>query len=215
MTYAVRAMQARCAALGCDPGPIDGVMGRRTRAAEAEARTLQAGRRLPFVHASGISRLHVHWTAGGPKAGAEDRKHYHVVVEQDGGVLRLHDPARHLAHTLNANGGAVGISACGMAGSTDRPWSLGKHPVTVPQMAALAREVARLCATYDVPVSRWSVLTHAEVQPTLGIAQRQKWDVCWLPGMAAPADPLAMGDKLRAMVSAALASLAPVDLDLN
>jgi len=48
------------------------------------------------------------------------------------------------------------------------------------------------------------VLTHAEVQPTLGVRQRGKWDITWLPGMEAPGDPIDVGDVLRAKISAAL-----------
>ena len=45
-------------------------------------------------------------------------------------------------------------------------------------------------------------MSHAEVQPTLGIAQRQKWDWTWLPGFAAPQDPITTGDRLRKMIAA-------------
>lgn len=69
-------------------------------------------------------------------------------------------------------------------------------------MAALCAE---LCRQYDIPVSRTTVLTHAEVQPTLGITQRGKWDVTWLPGMSGPGAPVAVGDMLRARVVAELA----------
>lgn len=106
------------------------------------------------------------------------------------------------SHTLNANGGAIGISMCAMAGAVERPFSAGKCPVTAAQIGALARETARLCIVYDIPVSRWSTLSHAEIQPTLGIKQRNKWDICWLPVMAAPADPITVGDRIRDLVRA-------------
>jgi hypothetical protein len=73
--------------------------------------------------------------------------------------------------------------------------------MTPEQLVGLARAAARLCAAYDIPVSRWSVLTHAEVHPTLGIAQRQKWDVNVLPGMAAPVDPITAGDRIRELIT--------------
>lgn len=53
-------------------------------------------------------------------------------------------------------------------------------------------------------MTRRTVLSHAEVQPTLGIRQRGKWDIAWLPGMAKPGDPVAVGDRLREQVAAAL-----------
>ena len=49
-------------------------------------------------------------------------------------------------------------------------------------------------------------MSHSEVQPTLGIRQKQKWDINWLPDMAAPGDPITVGDRIRAMVSRIAAS---------
>ena len=53
---------------------------------------------------------------------------------------------------------------------------------------------------YGVKVTPETVLTHAEVQPTLGITQRAKWDITWLPGMEKPQDPREVGDILRAKI---------------
>ncbi|MFD2439715.1 peptidoglycan-binding protein [Paracoccus kondratievae] len=61
---AVRARQARCAALGFWPGPIDGIDGPRTRLAYAAAQDAQAAKGLAFHHPTGITRIHWHWTAG-------------------------------------------------------------------------------------------------------------------------------------------------------
>lgn len=203
MTYAVRSRQARAAALGfwC---PIDGQDGPRTRKATNEATFVQADKGLPFIHPSGLTRVHIHWSAGSHTPSALDRKHYHVCISGDGSVVEAHPPETRLAHTLNANGGAIAVSLCAMAGAVERPFHPGAFPARAVQLAALARVVAGLCKRYDIPVSRWSVLTHAEVQPTLGIKQRGKWDVCWIPGMEAPADPITVGDKLRDMIRRAL-----------
>jgi hypothetical protein len=206
MTYAVRTLQARCAALGFWPGPIDGVMGSRTQAAEAAARASQAAKGLPFVHPSGVTRVHMHWTAGGHMANETDRKSYHRLIEGDGIVVRVAEPWERRSHTLNANGGAVGVAMCCMAGAVERPFSWGSAPITTKQLHAMCEEVARLCIAYDIPVSRWSVLSHAEVQPTLGIKQRQKWDICVLPGMERPGDPIAVGDRIREIVRAKVQS---------
>jgi trimethylamine:corrinoid methyltransferase-like protein len=58
----------------------------------------------------------------------------------------------------------------------------------------------QLCRKYGIPITSSTVLTHAEVEPTLGIKQAGKWDIAWLPGMNAPADPLAVGNVLRALI---------------
>ncbi len=84
------------------------------------------------------------------------------------------------------------------------PFRAGPCPMTRAQVEGLVRATATLCRMYDIPVSRWSTLSHAEIQPTLGIRQRFKWDITWLPGMDRPGDPIEVGDKLRAMVRAAM-----------
>lgn len=201
MVYSVTARQARCAALGFWPGPIDGMNGARTRSALVAATAAQKSKGLPFQHPSGITRIHWHWTAGGHKANATDMRAYHVLFEGDGKVIRAQaDLKVSRSHTLNANSGAIGLSMCCMAGAQERPFKAGDAAMTSKQLYALVQETARLCRLYDIPVSRWSTLSHAEVQPSLGIAQKQKWDITWLPGVGDPKDPIAVGDMIRAMV---------------
>ena len=206
MSYEIRARQARCAALGFWPGPIDGIDGRRTREAYAAAVAAQRAKGLPFQHSSGITRLHLHWTAGGHKANAVDRRAYHFLAEGDGKVIFAAPPEVRRSQTLNANGGAIGLSVCCMAGAQERPFNPGSAPMTVLQLHAMARQAAVWCRFFDIPVSRWSVLTHAEVQPTLGIKQRFKWDITWLPGMPGPSDPIDVGDRIRGIIRAQVAS---------
>lgn len=203
---AVRARQARCAALGFWPGPIDGIDGPRTRAAYAAAIEAQRARGLPFQHPTGITRIHWHWTAGGYSPNAVDLRSYHALIDGEGKIRWPVDPTTSRSHTLNANGGGIGLSICAMAGAQERPFAWGKAPITPAQVSALARETARLCRTYDIPVSRWSTLSHAEVQPTLGVVQRSKWDITVLPGMSAPADPITVGDRLRDLVARELST---------
>jgi len=200
MTYEVRAMQARCAALGFWPGPIDGVDGKRTQAAFAAATVAQKAKGKPFQHASGLTRIHMHWTGGGHTANATDRKSYHVVIEGSGKEIICHPEAARLAHTLNANGGAIGISMACMAGAVERPFSWGSAPMTTAQIDGMAKAAARLARQYDIPITRYSVLTHAEVQPVLGIKQRNKIDIMCLPGMNEMQDPIKIGDKIRAII---------------
>lgn len=70
-------------------------------------------------------------------------------------------------------------------------------------MAALCAELRR---RYHIPLSRKAAPAHADMQPALGMAQRGKWDVTWLPGLSGPGAPLAVGAMLRARM---LAELAP------
>lgn len=198
--YQVRTLQARCAALGFWPGPIDGKMGPRTRAAEAAAREAQSRKGLPLVHPSGITRVHWHWTAGGHQANSTDRAAYHGLIEGDGRIVWAAPDAAVRAHTRNANTGAIGLSMCCMVGAIERPFTWGGAPMTAIQLQTMVRETARICRQYDIPPTRWSTLSHAEVQPSLGIVQSQKWDITVLPGMERPGDPLTVGDKIRDML---------------
>lgn len=72
--------------------------------------------------------------------------------------------------------------------------------MTSQQLYALVIETVRLCKIYDIPVSPYSTLSHAEIQPTLGITQRAKWDITAIPGMTEVGNPLAVGDMIRDMV---------------
>lgn len=156
-----------------------------------------------------MKRIIIHWTAGGHKPSALDLSHYHYVIAGDGAVHTGKWPVsanakpvagKYAAHTLNCNTGSIGVSLAAMAGAVERPFNAGKSPVTAAQEDALTKLLVKLCDEYGIPVSRETVLTHAEVQPTLGIKQKGKWDVCWLPGMSAPHGAVEVGDILRKRV---------------
>lgn len=162
---------------------------------------------------SKLQRIILHWSAGTHTVSKIDRLHYHFIIDGSGDVhAGTHKPeanerpvsGRYAAHTLNCNTGSIGVAMAAMAGAVERPFATGKHPITSDQVEALIALAARLCVQYGIPVSRKTVLSHAEVQPSLGIAQRGKWDIAWLPGMAGPADPVAVGDRLRERIATAL-----------
>lgn len=218
MSYSTRDLQARLAALGHDPGPIDGLDGRLTRAAAAAAMDeLGVGSVGGLFHASGLHRIIIHWTAGAAGLIALEREHYHLIVGQDAkvhsGALKPEANAdvsdgSYAAHTRALNTGSIGVAFDAMANAVEAPFHPGPWPISSEQVSAMAELVADLCETYWIPVSRYSVLTHAEVQPTLGVWQRNKWDVTWLPGMSAPGDAVEVGDLLRARISSARQSCA-------
>ena len=70
-----------------------------------------------------------------------------------------------------------------MADAVEQPFRAGRYPITELQIDVMATFVADLCRKYRIPVTRRTVLSHAEVQPTLGFRQNAKWDISWLPGM--------------------------------
>ena len=165
-----------------------------------------------------MKRIIWHWTGGGHNANGTDRRHYHFIIEGDGTVTagnhppeanrRIANPrdgSTYAAHTRGANTGSIGIAVAAMRGAQERPFTPGPSPITEAQFFALVKLTSDLCTHYKIPVQRETVLSHAEVQPTLGIMQSGKWDITWLPGMPGPGDPVEVGDRLRGKVAAALA----------
>lgn len=166
-----------------------------------------------------MKRIIWHWSAGAHKASAVDREHYHYIIEGDGAVVRGNfpvsanagplSPGKYAAHTLNCNTGSIGIAVAAMAGAVERPFSAGRYPITDAQIGALVALTARLCREHEIDPARDTTLSHAEVQGTLGIAQRGKWDICWLPGHSGVQPAVSIGDGLRAKVRQALATPDP------
>lgn len=165
-----------------------------------------------WMPAARMQRIIVHWTAGGPKASDNDRAHYHVLIEADGKLVRgipsikLNETGAkgYAAHTLNCNTGSIGVSMCCMAGAVESPFNKGSAPMTLAQWDAMIDVVADLCRRYSIPVTPKTVLSHAEVQTNLGIKQRGKWDIAWLPSGTGIFGAKACGDLLRRRVAAAL-----------
>lgn len=161
-----------------------------------------------------MQRIILHWSAGSYAASALDREHYHFIITGTGAEVagefapedNLSTKTPYAAHTRHCNTGSIGVAVAAMHGAVERPFNPGRYPITDAQMVGLAETVARLCREYSIPVTRKTVLTHAEVQPTLGIKQNGKWDICWIPGMSAPGDPVKVGDQIRAMVLAEMAA---------
>lgn len=160
-----------------------------------------------------MKRIVMHWTAGAHKASAVDLEHYHLVIEGDGRVVYGKKPisankaplgGNYAAHTRGLNTDSIGIAVCAMAGAEQVPFRAGRYPITSAQVETLVREVARLAEGYGIPVTRQTILSHAEVQPTLGVTQAGKWDIAWLPGRSSATDPIGAGDYLRGRVADAL-----------
>jgi hypothetical protein len=160
-----------------------------------------------------MARIVVHWTGGGSKASATDKKHYNVLIEGDAKLVRGNPsialnqaPVKpgYAAHTLNCNSGSIGVSLCGMAGAQESPFRAGSSPLTKEQWDILPGVLADLCRRYGIPVTPSTVLSHAEVQATLGIKQRGKWDIARLPFDPSVTTAKAIGDQLRARVRALL-----------
>ncbi|WP_299085100.1 N-acetylmuramoyl-L-alanine amidase [uncultured Ruegeria sp.] len=210
MRLTTRDKQARCAALGFHPGPIDGARGKRTNAAlRAAMAHCGVDNVIQLFHPSGLHRIHWHWTAGAVGIIDVERDSYNELIDHDAKVYEGTFPPiaqatykfrEAASHTKNCNTGAIGLAVDCMAEANESPFYAGTAPMTPRQLDRLAERTAYYCQMYSIPVSRYSTLSHAEIQPTLGVRQRWKWDITWLPGMERPGDPIEVGDRLREMV---------------
>lgn len=175
-----------------------------------------AGAVLPadWMPPAKMARIIVHWTAGQHKASALDREHYHILIEDDGklvrgipGIDRNSLPkakAGYAAHTLNCNTGSIGVSLCCMMNAVEAPFSSGPAPMTRAQWDQLPHVLADLCRHYGIPVTPQTVLSHAEVQGTLGIRQKGKWDISRLSFDLSVVGAHAVGDRFRVATKALL-----------
>jgi len=168
----------------------------------------------PVAPRAKMTRIIFHWTAGGAEASALDRKHYHLLIEADGNLVRGDLPidanagpirGNYAAHTRNANTGAIGVALCGMHKAQERPFDPGPKPITKDQWDALVDLLATLCRRYGIAPKADAVLSHAEVEPVLGIKQRGKWDIARLPWDESYASGASIGARLRGEVRSALA----------
>lgn len=198
--------------LGVKPLVVDGLNGGKTRQALHHAMRIKG---VDVIHKlfdpSGINRVHWHWTGGTYEVTGFEKDHYHGVYDYLGGKHytdhRPEDQADYsyskgigCSHTLKANTGALGLSIDCMGGASENGHTVDHngYPPTWPQINAMLEDTAMYCKKFDIPVSRWTTLSHAEVQPTLGIRQKWKWDIRVLPDDPTKLlDAVEVGDILR------------------
>ena len=158
---------------------------------------------------SKMARIVLHWTAGSHNVSDIDREHYHRVVAGDGTIVKGDHPIEdnlstsdgiYAAHTRGCNAGAIGVAMAGMMGA-EGPGRLGKYPLTKVQFDACIELVRKLAKQYRIPVTLSTVLSHAEVQTTLGIKQNGKVDISFgIPGKPDLKSARACGDYIRSLI---------------
>lgn len=156
-------------------------------------------------------RIVTHWTAGQYEMSDSDYEKYYEVVDGDG-TRRLCkrrpeannnvNDGDYAAHVRAKNTRSVGLAMCCMEGAREMPSKKGKYPMTETQLGVFIDMVAEYAETYGIHVDRRHVLSHEEVDVTLGVPQ-DKWDIMWLPHMAKPGNVVEVGDFLREQISAA------------
>lgn len=209
MTYTVRDYQGRVN--GIIGGPllvVDGISGPKTRAAIKEAMKIKGVRNAVDLFTRGVRGVIWHWTAGANGFIELERNSYNFLFSTTGDSIDGNHTVQEqvnydwrngvgASHTKSMNTGWIGCSVDAMAGATESPLNWGSHPITWEGIDAMLDQTMELCEEYDIPVSPWTTLTHAEVQPTLGVKQRWKWDYKVLPGFTRAKDASVVGDMLR------------------
>lgn len=118
--------------------------------------------------ATKLTKIILHWTAGGYYPNATDKHHYHYLIDKDGKVyegdfspednLNCND-GKYAAHCGGGNTGAIGISLCGMYGYKNSK-NPGKSFITRKQCESMFHLCAILTKKYNIPLE--NVMTHAE-----------------------------------------------------
>lgn len=162
-----------------------------------------------------FNRIVMHHTGGPYTATTTDLRAYHTITQGDGSTVPGRFPyeanaigtflrsGHYAAHTARLNTGAIGKAVAAMGnGVWSRPRD-GKFFPTSAQMHAFLVSVAKDAKKYGIPVTRENILSHAEVEITLGVKQANKWDFDYDPfGLSDLRDPIEIGDMLRGRIKA-------------
>lgn len=209
MTYTVRDYQGRVNGIMSRPVlKVDGVMGPNTRKWIQEAMRLKGVNKSEDLFTRGVRGIVWHWTAGAKGFIELERKAYNALFSVTGdwidGNSTIQEQVNYdwkngvgASHTKSMNTGWIGASVDAMAGAQESPLKWGSNPITWTGIDAMLDWTMDVCEEYDIPVSPWTTLSHAEVEQTLGVKQRNKWDYKVLPGYTQSVDARMVGDILR------------------
>ncbi len=209
MTYTIREYQGRVN--GIIGGPrliVDGVMGSNTRKGIQEAMEIKRVNNAKDLFTRGVRGIVWHWTAGAKGFIELERDAYNALFSVTGdwidGNSTVQEQVNYdwrngvgASHTKSMNTGWLGASVDAMAGAKESPLTWGSNPITWEGIDAMLDWTMNMCEEYDIPISPWTTLSHAEVQQTLGIRQKWKWDYKVLPGYTESVDAYIVGNILR------------------
>lgn len=158
-----------------------------------------------------MKRIILHWTGGPYKPTGLDKESYHEIIDDLGrvhqGKFKIEENKapigtrkNYAAHTRGCNSDSIGRSMSSMGGAIENKTN-GKFPFTEKQFEMMCMRTARDCIKYAIPITDKTVLTHAEVQPNLGIKQKQKWDITVIPFKPELKGAKACGDYMRKRVA--------------
>lgn len=137
-----------------------------------------------------VSKIVIHWSAGGYQPNSVDFEHYHYMINAQGLVIEgKYKPednndctdGKYAQHCGGGNTGAVGLALCGMLGFKSR-YSIGKYPLTKVQCERAFKLCAELCKKYNIKITPQTVYTHYEFGKTHPkTSSAGKIDIIYLP----------------------------------
>ena len=179
-------------------------MGKMYLAEDMTPDSLDDVRRLAQNARGFIDHVYLHWTAGWY---GQCYDSYHICIDKGGEIYLMCDRfTERKAHTLNRNGGAVGIALCCCADATctadGKRYDLGSAPPTKEQIEVMAEIVAILADEFNLPLGvPDQVMTHYEAAVLDNYAPGQdydcRWDLWRLPDYCGDGEMTAGGDLLR------------------
>ena len=113
-----------------------------------------------------------------------------------------------MQHAGFANSDAMGIAICGMRGASESGHYLGVYPIKECQYDMMIEEVAAYAKGYGIPITPTTVLLHSEVNHSLKVNGRYKWDVNYSPREGFMSAQYA-GEMLRERVQAVIDNTPP------
>ena len=148
--------------------------------------TADALSRLTALGRNRIAQSYLHWTAGRYGQLYDD---YHFNIDADGSIYQTCTQLTELkSHTWQRNTSAIGIALCCAQGALPHSGTdteFGSYPPTSQQIDAAGKLVAQLAQGLNLPIDRWTVLTHCEAAlidgygPFSGDAET-RWDLWYL-----------------------------------
>lgn len=160
---------------------------------------------------TGLVRTITHWTGGGGRVSSDDLRAYHFITEFDGRIVKGNETPEdnvvtsdgdYAPHVHNLNTGSIGCAMAGMKDATEYPLNFGPSPLNRNQFEAHCKHLAEVHRTYGIPVTPTTCLTHAEVEPVLGVKQNNKWDIVVLEFEPTIRGAIPVGNYMRKRVEA-------------
>lgn len=118
-----------------------------------------------------LNKITLHWTAGRSIPNAEEMKHYHYLIDNNGLLYKgFYAPednlnctdGKYAQHCGGGNTNNIGVAFCGCYVPKGVNVKDTKFPLTRAQLERGFKLCAELCKKYNIPVDKQHVFTHYE-----------------------------------------------------